>query len=127
MIFTQVDVMKKLHNEMYIDNVIDNFNEKFNFEKLFVMIQTFKAIRRRELKVQNKIKRKNKRLSIRKFIYIEITIDKYITMTLLNFDNEVNIISTHLVKKMKLNQDEIFFIVLSIINDKRLKTHEMHF
>ena len=81
MIFAQVDVMKKLHNEMYIDNVIDSFNEKFNFEIFFVMIQIFKAIRRRELKIQNKIKRKNKRLSIRKFMHIEITIDKFITMT----------------------------------------------
>ena len=60
-------------------------------------------------------------------MHIEITIDKYITMTLLNFDNEVNIISTHLIKKMTLNQDEKNSIVLSIINDKRLKTHEMHF
>ena len=38
MIFVQVNVMKKLHNEMHIDNVIDNFNEKFNFENFFVMI-----------------------------------------------------------------------------------------
>ena len=36
-IFAQVDVMKKLHNKMYIDNVIDNFNEKFNFKNFFVM------------------------------------------------------------------------------------------
>ena len=127
MIFAQVDVMKKLHNEMHIDNVIDNFNEKFNFEKFFVMIQTFKATRRHELKVQNKIKRKNKRLNIRKFMHIKIIIDKHITMTLLNFDNKTNIISTHLIKKIKLNQDEKDSIVLSIINDKRLKTHKMHF
>ena len=60
-------------------------------------------------------------------MHIEITIDEYITMTFLNFDNEINIISTHLIKKMKLNQNEKNSIVLSIINDKRLKTHEMHF
>ena len=72
------------------------------------MIQTFKATRRRELKVQNKIKRKNKRLSIHKFMHIEIIIDEYITMTFLNFDNEINIISTNLIKKMKLNQDDFF-------------------
>ena len=56
-------------------------------------------------------------------MHIEIIIDEHITMTFLNFDNKVNIISTHLIKKMKSNQDENFFIVLSIINDKRLKTH----
>ena len=39
-------------------------------------------------------------------MHIEIIIDEHITMTLLNFDNEINIISTHLIKKMKLNQDE---------------------
>ena len=127
MIFAQVEVMKKLLNEVHIDNIIDSFNEEFNLEKLFVMIQTFKATRRRELKAQDKIKRKDKRLSIRKFMHIEITIDEHITMTLLNFDNEVNIISTHLIKKMKLNQDEKNSIVLSIISDKRLRTHEMHF
>ena len=60
-------------------------------------------------------------------MYIKIIIDEHITMTLLNFDNEVNIISTHLIKKMKLNQDEKNSIVLSIINDKRLKIYEMHF
>ena len=58
-IFAQVEIMKKLFNEMHIDNIIDNFNEKFNLEKFFIMIQTFKATRRHELKIQNKIMRKD--------------------------------------------------------------------
>ena len=56
MIFAQVEVMKKLLNEVHIDNIIDSFNEEFNLEKFFVVIQIFKVTRRRELKAQNKIK-----------------------------------------------------------------------
>ena len=119
--FTQIVTIKN-----YIDSIIDNSNEKFNIE-LFVIVKISRAIRRREQRARTKIDKIVRRLNIVKSIYIEIIINSYITIVLLDSSNKINFIFINLVKKLELLFEHKKSIVVFILNSKRLNIYDIYF
>ena len=84
------------------------------------LIKFFRNVQQREIK--------NKKLIIRRIIKISITALNHETIkAMFNYDNEVNLIKKHFVKKLNLKAYTLKDIDLIILDKKSLQTHKVYF
>ena len=60
-------------------------------------------------------------------MHIDIIIESHVTKILMNSNNEINLMSIQLTRKLNLISIMTKNIIVFIINDKRLKTYDVHF
>jgi hypothetical protein len=119
--------MKTYFNDV---NELNQFDDVNNFEKnsnKHVVIRTFKTIRRREKRIEQKIRRKIKKLKIVKFMHIEIIIANQNIIVLINSNNEINLISQKYVEQIDVQSNMNEIITLFIINERKINIHDIHF
>ena len=119
-------------SKIYVNDINDSnyFDENDNFDENsseHIVIQAFRAARRREQRIQQKARRQIKKLKIIKFMHIDVVIEKHRINALINSNNEINIISQRYVKQIEIQFDMSEFITLFIINDRRVNIHDIHF
>ena len=126
MFFDQIDILKNYVNDVSHkknSDVNDNDVNSIKIFKSYVVIRQSRAIRRREKREKQKIKK----LNIIKFIHIDIIINEHRIFALINFNNEVNLLSHQLVKQFSRKSNMQKKITLFIINDKRVNVYNVHF
>ena len=122
-----IDLIFFIQIEQSLKNYINNVNklnqiENNNFfedEIKHVVVREFKTIRRREQHIEQKIRRKAKKLKKIKFMQINVVIEKHRIIILINSNNEINLILYQYVKQIDIrsNMKNLSHCRLSTINE----------
>ena len=92
-----------------------------------VVVRASRAVRRREKRIEQKTRRRARKLGIVKSMHIGITIAGHSITALVDSGSEVNLISQKYAGQIGVQSTMDEFITLSTINDRRVNIHGVHF